>query len=92
MVNWMVTATTVYCDAVADEVTVIADKDGALKCTGYTKYYKPDKETSKSIRAKSKQLGKQLECEGLDCYRVTQYQDKLQAEAGKDARRSTGRE
>ena len=88
MVNWVVTATTIYCDAVADEVTVIVDKDGALKCTGYTRYYKPDKETSKSIKAKSKQLGKQLECEGLDCHRVTQYQDKLQAEEGNDVRKS----
>ena len=49
MVNWIVTATTIYCDAVADEVTVIVDKDGVLKCTGYTKYYKPDKETSNFI-------------------------------------------
>ncbi len=92
MVNWIVTATTIYCDAVAGEVTVIVDKDGASKCTGYTKYYKPDKETSKSIKAKSKQLGKQLGCEGLECHRVTQYRDRLQAEAGKDVRRSASRE
>ena len=92
MVNWVVTATTIYCDAVADEVTLIVDKDGELKCTGYTKYYKPDKETSKSIKAKSKRLGKQLGCEGLDCHRVTKYQDKLQAEKDKDVRRSASRE
>ena len=58
---------TVYCDAIDDEVTLIVDKDGTSKCTGYTKYGKPDKETAKSVKVKSRQLGKLLRCEGLEC-------------------------
>jgi RecA/RadA recombinase len=91
MVDWMVTATTIYCDAIEDEVTLIVHKDGGLKCTGFDKYSKADKEAVKSIMIKSKQLGKQLGCEGLECRRVTEYQGKLlTGEAG--ARRSIGSE
>jgi hypothetical protein len=77
MVDWVTTATTIYCDAVEDEVTLIAENDGTLKCTGYNKYYSPDRETAKSIRRKSRQLDKQLKCEGLECRRVAEYRDKL---------------
>jgi hypothetical protein len=38
MVNWQVTATTVFCDAVDDEVTIIVYKDWSVKCTGHEKY------------------------------------------------------
>ena len=77
MVDWVLTATTIYCDAVEDEVTLIADKDGTMKCTGYNKYSSPDKVTAKSLQSRGKQLKKQLKCEGLECSRVTGYRDKL---------------
>jgi len=80
MVNWQITATTIYCDAVDDEVTLMIYKDGSTKCTGYKKYYQPDKEIGKLLGRKGKQLNRKLECEGLECYRVTQYRDKLFAE------------
>jgi len=80
MADWVITATTIYCDAIDDEVTLIVHRDGGLKCTGYQKYSKPDKETARAIRIKGKQLGKQLGCEGLECRRVAQYRDKLFAE------------
>ena len=80
MVDWVLTATTIYCDAVEDEVTLVADKDGAIKCTGYNKYFSPDKETAKSMQRRGKQSRKQLKCEGLDCPRVTGYHDKLMSE------------
>ena len=35
MVDWQVTATTIYCDAVDDDVTLLVYKDGSAKCTGY---------------------------------------------------------
>jgi len=83
MTDWVITVTTIYCDAVDDEVTLIVYRDGMLKCTGYQKYSKPDKETASALKIKGKQLGKQLRCEGLECYRVTQYRDNLFAkEAG----------
>jgi hypothetical protein len=77
MVNWQVTAATIYCDAVDDEVTLLVYKDRTAKCTGYQKYGKPDKETAEVIKKKNKQLKRRLECEGPECYRVTQYRDKL---------------
>jgi len=80
MVNWQVTATTIYCDAVDDEVTLMVNKDGSRKCTGYDKYHQPGKETSKLLVKKGKKINRKLECEGVECYRVMQYQDKLFAE------------
>jgi len=83
MVNWQVTATTIYCDAVDDEVTLMVYKDGSAKCTGYEKYCNPSKEISKLLERKGKQLNRKLECEGLECYRVIQYKEKLFAEEAK---------
>ena len=80
MVNWQVTATTIYCDAVDDEVTVLVYKDFSTKCTGYRKYYGPTKEISNRLRRKSKQLKRQLGCEGIQCHRLIQYREKLLAE------------
>jgi len=77
MVNWQVTATTIYCDAVDDEVTLMVYKDGSTKCTGYKKYYQPSKEAHKLLARKSKHLDRKLKCEDLECYRVVQYKEKL---------------
>ena len=81
MVNWQLTAITIYCDAVDDEVTLMVYKDGSVKCTGYRKYG----ESSKEILAKrkSKQLKWQPKCEGPECYRLIQYKDKLFTEEAK---------
>ena len=83
MVDWEVTATTIYCDAVDDEVTLMVYRDFSTKCTGYNKYVKPDKEILSLLRKKSKQSGRQLECSGPECHRVIQYKDKLLAEESK---------
>lgn len=83
MVNWKVTATTIYCDAVDDEVTLLVYKDGSAKCIAYTKYGKPDKETLNLLKKKSNRLKRNLECDGPECYRVIQYRDKLFAEEAK---------
>jgi hypothetical protein len=77
MADWVVTATTIYCDAVEDEVTLIADRDGTMKCTGYNRYYTPDRDTARTLQQRGKRLKKKLRCEGLDCYRVTGYHEKL---------------
>ena len=83
MVNWWVTAKTIYCEAVDDEVTLIVYKDSSAKCTGYKKYGEADKETVNLLKRKSKQLKRQLRCEGPECYRLVQYGDKLFAEEAK---------
>jgi len=86
MVNWQVTATTIYCDAVDDEVTLMVYKDGSIRCTGYHRYYEPDKDAARLMASRGKQVNRKLECEGLECRRVTQYRDKVFAEeSGREA-------
>jgi len=81
VVDWQVTATTIYCDAVDDDVTIIVYKDGNTRCTGYKKYAESlNKETAKILKKKAKRLGRNLRCEGPLDYRVTEYRDKLAAE------------
>jgi hypothetical protein len=80
VVNWQLTATTIYCDAVDDEVTLMVHGDWSVKCTGYRKYSEPSKVVRNLLKRKSKQLKRQLECVGQECYRVIQYKEKLLAE------------
>ena len=80
MVNWKVTATTIYCDAVDDEVTIIVNKDGSASCVSFARYGNPDKDIAGLMKKKSQSLNRELRCEGPECSRVTGYRDKLFAE------------
>jgi hypothetical protein len=78
MVDWQLTAITIYCDAVDDEVTIMVYKDWSTRCTGFNKYAAKDK-TNKNAR-KSQRTGHAVKCEALECPRVIKYVDKLKAE------------
>ena len=79
--DWQVTATTIYCDAVDDDITILVYKDWSTKCTGYKKYVEsPTKEVLKEMAKRSGKLGRNLACEGPEDSRVTDYRDKLSAE------------
>ena len=80
MASWQVTAATIYCDAVGDEVTIMVYKDWSVKCTGYKKYGEPSKDITNLIKKRRKQLKQQLECVGPECNRVIQYKEKLFSE------------
>lgn len=81
MADWQVTATTIYCDAVDDDVTIMVYKDGDIRCSNYKKYVEnPDKEIAQMLKKKGKRLGRNLKCEGPKDSRITSYQDKLTAE------------
>jgi hypothetical protein len=80
MADWQITATTIYCDAVDDEVTLIVHHDGTVACTGHQKYFQPDKRTAKEVRRKNRLSGKILACEGLECSRVVKYRNSLLGE------------
>jgi hypothetical protein len=71
--DWEITATTVSCDAVDDEVTLIVYADGTSKCTGRDKYAKTDKETARVIK-KSRHVKLSGCCED-DCPRLEQYRE-----------------
>lgn len=80
MVDWEVTATTIFCESVNDEITVIVNADGAVKCSGRQKYEKPGKENKKALKTKSRSVGKPLACLGENCAVVEQYRDKMLGE------------
>ncbi|MFC1953950.1 hypothetical protein ACFLU7_00125 [Chloroflexota bacterium] len=83
MVSWQITATTIYCNAVDDEVTLLVPKDWLVKCTGYSKYGEVGRGVTELLK-KSRRLKCKLECEGPECYRVIQYKEKLLAEEAKN--------
>jgi hypothetical protein len=93
MVNWQVTATTIYCDAVDEEVTVMVYGDMSVKCTGYAKFGQPVAQMLDVLKKKSRQLNRSLGCEGQECHRVIQYKKKLMAkeavEEGQSAEEGT---
>jgi len=82
MVDWQITATTIYCDAVADEVTLMVHKSGGTRCTGYTKYGQPNADAAACLKKKAASLGKELACEGPVCSRVSAYRTHLLANQG----------
>ncbi|MFC1969754.1 hypothetical protein ACFLVV_00865 [Chloroflexota bacterium] len=84
MVGWQTTETTIYCDAVDDEVTIVVYKDWSVKCTGYEKYGESSGDKTNLLKKRSRQLKRQLKCVGVECDRVVQYKGKLfSQEAGK---------
>ncbi len=75
--NWQVTAATLRCEAVDDDVTVLVYKDWSVKCTGQSKY---------GAAKETRKRGKTVRCQGPDCATVTGYRRKLQGEeAGRKA-------
>jgi len=85
MVDWQLTATTIYCDTADEEVTLLVYQDGSAKCTGYKKHGEPDKEMP--AKGGGKQLKQQMKCDGPECYRLIQYKDKLFSEKGQKGAR-----
>lgn len=88
MVGWQVTATTILCDAVDADVTLMVYKDGLAKCIAYSKYGGDNKENW--IRTKKKKDKKVIVgCEGPECSRVIGYRDKIFAEEKTKAKAKT---
>ncbi len=61
--DWEITATTVFCETVGDEVTLMVYADGACKCTGSRKH---------AATGKKKNV-----CNEAECLTLRQYRDKL---------------
>lgn len=82
MAEWQVTATTIYCDAVDEHVTIMVNNDWSTRCVGHSTKYGQTmrKETARSLKKRSKALGRELGCQGPECSRILKYRDKLQAE------------
>lgn len=80
MPNWQITAKTILCEAVDDEVTVLVYKNGSTRCTGCQKYNQPNDVIRALVREKARKLKRPLKCEGEQCLRQSQYRDKILAE------------
>lgn len=77
MTDWQITAKTIFCDAVDDEVTLMVYKNGTIHCTGSKKYGEPDSITSQIVKEKTRRLKRPIKCEGEPCGRLTEYQQKI---------------
>ena len=72
MTDWKMTATTISCDDMNDEVTIMVYKDGKTRCTGYDLFIKLNAGVLTDI-----------ECHSPVCHRVAAYKEKLFAEEEK---------
>lgn len=61
-VAWKVTATTLYCEAIGDDVTIMLYKDGTIKCTGSAVAGNGAQARARRMKDKSKALGRELAC------------------------------
>jgi hypothetical protein len=77
MTNWQITAKTIFCDAVDDEVTLMVYKDSSIRCTGCQKYGRPNSITQQIIKEKNRKLKRPIRCEGEACLRLTSYREKI---------------
>jgi hypothetical protein len=82
MVEWELTATTVYCDAVDDEVTLLISADGTCRCTGHDKYGRPGKELVRSMKQRGRRLGRTLGCPADVCAVIQRYRREMLGEEG----------
>ena len=81
MVDWEVTATTIYCPDVEEEVTLMVTADGTCRCTGHQKYSRPGKDAAGPTKKRSKKSGQKAGCGEVVCRVVTEYRDRLLNEA-----------
>lgn len=79
MVDWQLTATTIYCKEIGNEVTILVHSDGKIACTGYDRHHTPDRPASSSS-GRSRSVETTNECPGLTCPNATGYRDRLFAE------------
>jgi hypothetical protein len=80
MTGWQITAKTIFCEAVDDEVTLLIKKDGDSRCTGFKKYTRPNDITLGIIKEKNRRLKRRIICEGEGCSRLSQYKDQILTE------------
>jgi hypothetical protein len=80
MVDWQLTATTIYCDAVQEEVTIFIHKDWSPACTGFNQNTGTSGQQSKDAPVDTAASNSKKGCTGLPCKITTDYINKLMAE------------
>ncbi len=69
MVGWQITAATLRCEVIGEEVTLLVYKDWTVKCTAYS-----------GNEGKARVKGPHTDCHGTDCRLASDYGKKLQDE------------
>jgi len=77
--SWQLTATTIKCDIVDDEATIIIYKDWSAKCTGHSRYASFSKAEGLN-KKKSLTSGRRRQCLGPQCPKVIEYRERLLSE------------
>jgi hypothetical protein len=81
VVDWQMTATSIYCEAVDDDVTIMVDKDWNTSCTGNQRYGESiSRETASMLQKKGRKMRRELKCTRLANCGATLYRDRLMAE------------
>ncbi len=80
MTDWQITAKTIFCEAVDDEVTILVQKSGVTRCTGCRKYDQPNDITRTLVKEKTRKFKGTIKCEGENCPRVSSYKKQILAE------------
>ena len=75
--DWEITATTIYCDYVKDEVTILVSGDETITCTGRQRFTNPNREDARLLTVRAQKNGEQLGCLGDDCTLVTETLKRL---------------
>lgn len=88
MVDWQVTATTIYCDAVEDEVTLMVYGDWSVQCTGYRRYGESVAGQA-ALKSRARRTGRPLGCSGPECPRAVEYRARLLAEESSSEQQAT---
>ena len=83
MVDWQVTAITIYCDAINDEVTIMVYKDWSVKCTGCVDCNEVTGKRASLAKKGNEASKKQTRCLGHECERVIQYREGLRLQERK---------
>jgi hypothetical protein len=79
MADWQVTAVTINCPSVAEEVTIIVKSDWSVQCSGFEKYAS-SRRAQLALVDRSLTIKRILECKSVECNQITEYVQKLQAE------------
>jgi len=77
--EWKITAATINCRAVADEVTIIVKNDWSVQCSGFDKL-KNSRRAQLQMVERSLDLKRTLDCKGMQCKQITDYLEKLRSE------------
>ena len=77
--DWQITAVTINCSSVAEEVTVIVKSDGSVKCNGFENLA-GSRNARVELVNRSMTLKRVLDCSGIQCNQIKKYLEKLQTE------------